>query len=43
LRTTRHCCTLDVWALSQSRGDGHRSLVTLERVFKRVGYNEDLI
>jgi len=27
---------LDVWALAQSRGDGHRSLVTRERVIKRV-------
>jgi len=27
---------LIVWALAQSCGDGHRSLVTLERVFKRV-------
>jgi len=31
LPTTCHHCNLDVWALAQSRGDGHRSLVTLER------------
>jgi len=30
-----------VWALSQSRGDGHRSLVTPERVLSE--YNKDLI
>jgi len=30
LPTTRHRCNLDVWALVQSRGDGHRSLVTPE-------------
>jgi len=41
LPTTRHRCNLDVWALAQSRGDGHRSLVTPERVFSE--YNEDLI
>jgi len=29
LQTTRHRCNLDVWALAQSRGDGHRSLVTI--------------
>jgi len=34
--TTRHRFNLDVWALTQSRGDRHRSLVTPERVFKRV-------
>jgi len=32
---------LILWALAQSRGDGHRSLVTLERVLSE--YNEDLI
>jgi len=32
---------LIVWALAQSRGDGHRSLVTPERVLCK--YNEDLI
>jgi len=32
---------LIVWALVQSRGDGHRSLVTPERVLSE--YNEDLI
>jgi len=41
LPTTRHRCNLDVWALAQSRGDGHRSLVTPERVLS--DYNEDLI
>jgi len=30
-----------VWALAQSREDGHRSLVTPERVLSE--YNEDLI
>jgi len=30
-----------VWALAQSRGDGHRSLVTPERVLNE--YNKDLI
>jgi len=30
-----------VWALAQRRGDGHRSLVTPERVLSE--YNEDLI
>jgi len=38
LPTTRH---LDVWALAQSRGDGHRSLVTPKRVLSEN--NEDLI
>jgi len=33
--------TLIVWALAQSRVDGHRSLVTPERVLSE--YNEDLI
>jgi len=41
LPSIRHCCNLDVWALAQSRGDGHRSLVTPERVLSE--YNEDLI
>jgi len=41
LPMTRHCCNLDVWALAQSRGDGHRSLVTPERVLSK--YNKDLI
>jgi len=41
LSTTRHCCNLDVWALAQSRGDGHCSLVTPKRVLSE--YNEDLI
>jgi len=41
LPTTRHCCNLDVWALAQNRGDGHRSLVTLEMVLSE--YSEDLI
>jgi len=30
-----------VWALAQSRGNGHRSLVTPERVLSE--YNKDLI
>jgi len=41
LPTTRHCCNLDMWALSQSHADGHRSLVTPERVLGEC--NEDLI
>jgi len=37
LPMTRHRCNLKVWALVQSLGDGHCSLVTLERVgIKRV-------
>jgi len=32
---------LIVWALAQSHGDGHRSLVTPERIFSK--YNKDLI
>jgi len=36
-----------VWALAQSRGDGHRSLVTPERVLSEYNvlreYNKDLI
>jgi len=38
---TRHRCNLDVWALAQSRGDGHRSLMTPERVLSK--YNKVLI
>jgi len=30
LPTTRYRCNLEVWALAQSRGDGHRSIVTPE-------------
>jgi len=30
-----------VWALAQSHGDGHRSLVTPKRILSE--YNEDLI
>jgi len=41
LLTIRHCCNLDVWAQAQSRGDGHRSLVTPERVLSE--YNKNLI
>jgi len=41
LPTTRHRCNFDVWALAQSREDGHRSLVTPEGVLSE--YNEDLI
>jgi len=33
--------TFDVWALAQSRRDGHCSLVTPERILSE--YNEDLI
>jgi len=32
LPMTRHRCNLVVWALAQSRRDGHRSLVTPKRV-----------
>jgi len=32
---------LNAWALAQSRGDGHHSLVIPERVLSE--YNEDLI
>jgi len=32
--------TFEVWTLAQSRGDGHRSLVTPERILSE--YNEDL-
>jgi len=38
---TRHRCNLNVWALAQSLGDGHRSLVTPERILSE--YNKDLI
>jgi len=31
--TAPNRCNIDVWALAQSRGDGHRSLVTPERVW----------
>jgi len=41
LPTTCHHCNLDVWALAQSRKDGHCSLVTPERVLSE--YNKDLI
>jgi len=41
LPTTRYRFNFEVWALAQSRGDGHRSLVTPERVLSE--YNEDLI
>jgi len=41
LPTTRQRCNLEVWAVAQSRGDGHRSLVTPERVLSEC--NEDLI
>jgi len=42
LSTTRHRCNLDVWALAQSCGDGHRLLVTPES-WGLNEYNEDLI
>jgi len=32
LPTTRHRFNLEVWALAQSCGDGHRLLMTPERV-----------
>jgi len=32
---------LIIWALTQSREDGHRSLLTLEKVLSE--YNKDLI
>jgi len=41
LPTTCHRCNFKEWALAQSRGDGHRSLVTPEKVLSE--YNEDLI
>jgi len=41
LPMTRRRCNLKVWALAQSLGDGHRLLVTPERVLSE--YNEDLI
>jgi len=41
LPTTRHRYNFDVWVLVQSRGDGHRSLMTPERVLSE--YKEDLI
>jgi len=41
LPTSRHRCNLDVWALAQSRRDGHGSLVTPKRVLNE--YNKDLI
>jgi len=39
LQTTRHRYNLEVWALAQSHGDGHRSLVTPEMLLSE--YNED--
>jgi len=41
LPMTHHRCNLKEWTLAQSLGDGHRSLVTLERVLNK--YNKDLI
>jgi len=41
LPRTRHRCNIEVWTLVQSRGDGHRSLVTPESVLSE--YIEDLI
>jgi len=41
LPTTCYYYNLDVWALAQSRGDGHRSLETPERVLSE--YNEEWI
>jgi len=39
LPTTRHRCKLDVWALAQSRGDGHHSLMTPKTIL--MEYNKD--
>jgi len=33
LPTTRHPCNFEIWALAQSHGVGHRSLVTPDREF----------
>jgi len=41
LPAARHHGKLEVWNLAQSREDGHRSLVALERVLSE--YNKDLI
>jgi len=41
LPMTRHRCNLKVWAQAQSLKNGHRSLLTFERVLSE--YNEDLI
>jgi len=41
LPTTRHRCIFEVWALAQSHGDGHRSLVTPKRILSK--YNEGFI
>jgi len=41
LPMTYHRCNLNMQALAQSLGDGHRSIVTLERVLSE--YKEDLI
>jgi len=34
---------LEVWTLAQSRGDGHRSLVTSESVLSRAVVSRDTI
>jgi len=34
LPTAHNRCNLEVWALAQSRRDGHRSLVTPKRAYK---------
>jgi len=41
--TRCHRCSLDVWALAQSRGDGHRLLVIPERLCILSEYNGDSI
>jgi len=41
LPMTCHCYNLGVWALAQSCGNGHHSLVTPKRVLCK--YNQDLI
>jgi len=40
LPMNRYRCNLKVWALAQSLEDGHRTLVTLERILSEC--NEDL-
>jgi len=41
LPTSRDRCYFEVWALAQSCGVAHRSIVTLERILSE--YNKDLI
>jgi len=37
LPTTHHRCNLDVWALAQSHGVGHHSLISSERMLRVSG------